>query len=940
MRITCKKCGTELELPAETQGGDVVRCGNCGKGIRIKLRPSQGRVAAPVSAIEPVSERRGGRGKMVVLALLVLGGIGYAVWKNDGIDIAALKQAVQGQLPVGGENSEVSISGDDELASQVTTLFEERCHRCHGDGGSDEGGFNFVLRLDKLTDDDAYVTASDSENSYLFTRIEDGEMPPPGEGEPFSESELELVRAWIDAGASSVSGGDDVREPVSNDSLLLAMRADLNSLDAAVSRDTRYFTLTHLYNAGLSQDEMETYRLAMAKLLNSLSWKPELVIPERVGEEETLLRIQLSDLGWDADTWDAIVETDPYATTVSTPDGLKVRELTGTDVPNVRADWFVSRASRAPLYYDILEIPEQFDNLLKLPEVNVDVDQNIADDKVVRAAFVESGVSDNNRMIERHAFTHGGFWVSYDFASSTDKQNVLEHPLGPDGDDAFDHDGGEIIWNLPNGMQAYMLVDGEGNRIDKGPIEIVADDKQADRAVVCGLSCMSCHANGMIRKQDEVRPNVLANRDAFPNADRILRQYPDADIINGVMDEDTERFEGALKEIGFDRLTDTSEPVFHMAKRFDQAVDRALAAAEFGVTEEQFVSLLDETPAIARVLGPLKLPNGKVKRKQFLAEFKEAAQEFGLGEAFGENNSSASTELAATTPTTPAANQPTGVAQTPTVTPVAGTAPAGIAPQATPVAGNVPTATPAGGPASPPPGNAPPGGLPTTAGNPGPPPGNIPVEDVKPLTPEDFIHTWVNNQGDEIVTARFMTVTRTGDVRVELLPRVWSIGQEDYEREVSGVFWVFKGNPASDHLVRIGDVNLPDAPLNYIDVPRSEFSEGDQAYLKHLEQLVAYAKVSKGRVRYYTLPWDVLSPVDQQYVYDLLALIEKAQPRVAEPMPPIGLPEGPPEPQPVAGGPPQQEGPPDDLPPGEGPSTGFAPPPGPPQVPPRRPSGY
>ncbi|MEZ6147295.1 MAG: hypothetical protein R3B91_18100, partial [Planctomycetaceae bacterium] len=384
---------------------------------------------------------------------------------------------------------------------------------------------------------------------------------------------------------------------------------------------------------------------------------------------------------------------------------------------------------------------------------------------------------------------------------------------------------------------------------------------------------------------------------------------------------DAARFEGALKSLGFDRLTETSEPVYHMAKRFEQAVDRSLAAAEFGVTEEQFVSLLDETPEIARVLGPLKLPNGKVKRKQFLAEFKEAAQQFGLGNAFGENNTSVTTQIASTTPTTPNAIKQPGVVNNPSI--ANPTAPIAPAAQSVPAATDVPDAPPA----TPPTGNPP-----TVA-----PSGDVPDVEVTPLTPEDFIHTWVNNQGEEILTARFMTVTRTGDVRVELLPRQWSIGQnEDYQREVTGVFWVFTGDPTKDHLVRIGDVSLPDAPLNYIDVPRSEFSEEDQAYLQHHEKLVSYAKVSKGRVRYYTLPWDVLAVTDQQYVYDLLAAIEKTQPQVTEPLPPALPTETPP----VAGGPPPQEGPPADLPPGDPTPAGVIPPPGPPQAPPRRQPDY
>ncbi|MBX3438718.1 MAG: c-type cytochrome, partial [Planctomycetaceae bacterium] len=618
MQITCRKCGAGIDLPAETQSGDLIRCNGCGKKIRIRLRPVRRRVSAPETA--PVAPAESPRRNWVlrVIGLAILLGAGAAIWRQQPVNLAALKErAAEGLARTGLIDARVGDSaGDEALATQVAALFEARCHRCHGAGGSDEGGFNFVVRLDKLVRDNAYVTAGSPAESYLFTRIAAGEMPPPDAGERFSEEERDLVRRWIEQGAPAIGGDSGEIELITSDDLLRMMRDDLQQLEAATRRETRYFTLTHLSNAGLSEDELETYRLAMAKLLNSLSWEKDLVSPERVGARETLLRINLLDLGWDAAKWDAIVATDPYAVSVETEDGRAVSDQTGTPVPHVRADWFVSRASRAPLYYKLLEIPDTLNELARRSEIGVDIARNIASDRVVRAAFVRSGVSDNNRMFERHKTPFGGFWLSYDFASSIGRQNVLEHPLGPDGDDSFDHDGGEIIFSLPNGLQGYMLVDAVGKRIEKGPLNIVADDKQSDRAVVAGLSCMSCHANGMIRKQDEVRPTILANRNAYPDADQILRQYPEAQILEAALTEDTDRFESSLKALGFDRLTETSEPIYHMARRFDQEVESELAAAEFGLTKDRFIELLNESPAIAKVLGVLKTPNGKVKRQQ------------------------------------------------------------------------------------------------------------------------------------------------------------------------------------------------------------------------------------------------------------------------------------------------------------------------------------
>ncbi len=69
-----------------------------------------------------------------------------------------------------------------------------------------------------------------------------------------------------------------------------------------------------------------------------------------------------------------------------------------------------------------------------------------------------SGVSRNNRVIERHEIPGSrcrGYWLSYDFASNGDPiapKDILANPLD------FVQDGGEIIFTLPNGLQGYMIV--------------------------------------------------------------------------------------------------------------------------------------------------------------------------------------------------------------------------------------------------------------------------------------------------------------------------------------------------------------------------------------------------------------------------------------------------------------------------------------------------
>ncbi len=205
-------------------------------------------------------------------------------------------------------------------------------------------------------------------------------------------------------------------------------------------------------------------------------------------------------------------------------------------------------------------------------------------------------------------------------------------------------------------------------------------------------------------------------------------------------------------------------------------------------------------------------------------------------------------------------------------------------------------------------------------------------EVVEPLPPEAFFRRWSKADGESLVHARFQAVTPAGDVRVQLFPRQWTLAGDESEPSptFSGTFWAFLQKPGSPVLVRIGEVKLPDVPLNYVDYPREAFREEDQAYLAHLEQLIPYAYVSKGRVRHYTLPWDEISFDDQQYVTDIVKYVQSLSPPVGGEPPLDGPVPG--EPVPGERGP---NGPPPNGPPPNGPPRGEAPPPagGPPEQP-------
>lgn len=516
-----------------------------------------------------------------------------------------------------------------KLGEKVSAVLEANCYRCHGQEGASEGGFNFVLNLEKLAR--TVVKPRSPAASLLYKRLSaTGEdvMPPEGEKPRPSAADIAIVRSWIEAGAPAPAVAKP-RDFITDDSVVTMILADVRQISERSRRFQRYFTLTHLYNAGVSEDELQTFRNAFTKLVNSLSWNTSLLVPQAIDATRTVFRVDIRQLNWSNEIWEQIEASNPYFLARTTPNALACNDLTQSKMPSVRIDWFVFAASKPPLYHSVLAVPGSDRELEQMLRVNVAA--NIEQEQAIRAAFNRSGVSQHNRLIEWHKSPYGSYWKSYDFGGSTGRQNLFEHPLGPGSEgDAFRHDGGEIIFTLPNGLQGYMLVDGSGKRIDQGPTRIVSDPKQLDRTVTNGVSCMSCHYTGIITKTDEVGAAVRANPKAFKNSADILALYRDPSELAAKFDDDGKRFAGALGKIGISSLSRSGEPVSAMALRFQQELDLRMAACEFGLTTEEFERRLDSADTTARALAPLRIAGGTIKRESFVAVFADAAAEFRL----------------------------------------------------------------------------------------------------------------------------------------------------------------------------------------------------------------------------------------------------------------------------------------------------------------------
>lgn len=410
------------------------------------------------------------------------------------------------------------------------------------------------------------------------------------------------------------------------------MASDLDTMPKSRAKGTRYLTLTHLASICTKDKFMDVYRQAAIKLINGLSRSSDVVVLETIDPAKSVLRINIDDLGWDAADWETLVAEYPYGTRPDTQLNSVLQSATGTRTAYVRADWFAFKAPRpvgiGGLYEKLLKLPNSFQELAK--QQGVDLAANIKRFTAQRAGFQKSGVSAHNRLIERHPSKNGYFWTSYDFAGSRRKQSLFEFPLGPGGANGFDHDGGETIFSLPNGFQAYYLNTAAGKQLDKGPVDIVRDlDNPRDPSVINGISCMRCHDQGMRKAKDDVRDAVLQGR-AFSKEvrEQVEALYPPADKMDRIIADDAKRFADAMARAGLNPTLKLNgvEMTFALSRAYEEDISLEQAASELGLTKDEFLQAAQDADKQYKSLVR-RLQQGTIPRDDFEAKFIELAKE-------------------------------------------------------------------------------------------------------------------------------------------------------------------------------------------------------------------------------------------------------------------------------------------------------------------------
>lgn len=546
--------------------------------------------------------------------------------------------------------SVVAQEVDLQLAQQAYGILTERCSRCHG-GSAKQAGLDVLSRDNMIQERGeigsrfSFVVPGNGEKSQLLGALDGDYMPQQGspEAKAMTKDERELIKKWVLAGAPFPKRRD-VRF-VSEKQVLTAIREHLLKAKADDRRYLRFYTFTHLQNnPSVTELDQRLYRAALSKSINSLSMERDIHLPQVLsGTEDSIYVIDLRRLGWDRrHLWEQVLRFYPYGLKYDHVKDEELQQLSkdvsllaGGDLSYLRADWFVVTATQPPLYHIMLDIPEKQSELEY--RLGINLKENFLRGNLQRSGYAKSGVSKQNRMLERHTSpVTPYFWISWDFLPRRAKGDLVRFPLGPvfEGNpfrkQAFEHDGGEIIWSLPNGMQAYMLVKADGGRIDAGPVDVVFDRSAilGTPSIINGISCMYCHRDGMISEfRDEIRGADAIGGEARK---KILELFPPHDDMQRLVRQDQDVFVRSLDrvigpylKVGPDvkkSVSEFPEPVGKVAEMYSRDLTPREIALELGIEKEEVLQAkVDANRELLRYgLGTIvQNPPGTIKREKW-----------------------------------------------------------------------------------------------------------------------------------------------------------------------------------------------------------------------------------------------------------------------------------------------------------------------------------
>jgi len=552
-------------------------------------------------------------------------------------------------LPMATDSTDGPLDDDDEETSNgddtgdincgleetyIEGLLDERCGGCHGPAADPPrvDGYTYVNDIQQLVGT-GKIVIGDAEGSRLYQRIENGSMPL--EGEPLSQADVGRIRTFIESCevAPVPPPANCAPNPfLSEDDVIGAMRADIQGeVEREEDREfTRYLSCAHLSNQGVCGEDLDRYRDSVNKLLNSTSVEAR-ITPVTVveGTYGSVFRINLEDYGYDrpvvADAFNKIIDLDNDAVAFELAEDVQFNDkwelasrgsaygypcdLADDDcgdlvdeaqdfIPYMLCDAFIEIASRTDdsdfvsgVYYDMIEAPADLVGLEAL--LNFSFDDELAAEEVVRAGVTTSNATRNEVLVQwLQAQAGEDVWTRCDFDGNEVGEDLRNNPL----DILNECDNQAIMYNLPNDLFAFFMVDENEIRIDAIDSNDFGDprlafDKGGDNIAL--LSCHGCHGGTIMRPAvDSVRAIYDAGDGNVAINEQDVRDiYPELDAFQGVLDDSEDKYLVALGNAEVQPDRDTIQTHY---LGFRGEVLPLRAASELALSENQFEGVIGD----------------------------------------------------------------------------------------------------------------------------------------------------------------------------------------------------------------------------------------------------------------------------------------------------------------------------------------------------------
>lgn len=408
------------------------------------------------------------------------------------------------------------------------------------------------------------------------------------------------------------------------DEIIQTLLEDIRARPASARPFTRYLLLTNRYNAGLCGEELARDRLALAEAVNLLSRNSRIALPTAIDAGGLIYRIDLRDYTLERDVvfanvyyldvWEAIVATSPYAVPYQgdQADALVLEAV--TSVPMLSADALIASTLAGPLYYDALGIEREQPVDDFIASYLGIVDSSSRAPGVMLAGLQESSVQRGSRLVARlpvSARADGYFWQAHNTPEDQGGALLLSDPLRVPTSETL------MIFSLENSLTGYAIVNPARRVVDEA--DGLLDANQNNFRGRVAVSCLRCHATGLLPAEDRVRPFVLANPTMY-GADVISdvqASFPaSADLAQQMDADNAERFE-AMERLSIPR--GSRDPVSEAWLRFAGDLRLADAAGDLGVTPEGLLPWLAQLDATLA-----QLDGSAVDRDDFEASFRSS----------------------------------------------------------------------------------------------------------------------------------------------------------------------------------------------------------------------------------------------------------------------------------------------------------------------------